>query len=136
MHVQNHVMLFSKRVANAVLHPPTVTVISLAMLALCMPSLAQDSFDLPTVTVPGVTNSSSTTEIIQGIIKYGGKFVIWSLVLASGIVYIKSTLKCVAKVRREEDGKWGDVFGEVIGGAIAVILIIALATWVVSTFLQ
>lgn len=135
MFVTNKIVPFFSRIASAPQTREALALVSLAVLAISMPTLAQDSFDLPAVTIPGVTASSSTTEIIQNIIKYGGRFVLWALVLAAGVIYIKSTIKCVAKVRRDDEGKWGEVFGEVIGGAIAVILIIALATWVTATFL-
>lgn len=106
---------------------------TLAVLAVAVvePSMAQD-FDLPSVDIAGVDTDSTATEIVVAIIKYGFQMALWLFVLIAGGVFIKNTVKSVAKVRREEEGKWGDVIGDVAGNAVVVVLTIALASWVSS----
>jgi flagellar biogenesis protein FliO len=53
-------------------------------------------------------------------------------VIAGAVVLIKNTVKEINKVRRDEDGKWGAVVGEIIGNIIALLAIIAFATWLNS----
>ncbi len=116
---------------RAVMNPKVVTALALILLAVAEPSLAAD-FDLPSVDIAGVDSDSTATEIVVAIIKYAFKMALWIFVLIAGAVFIKNTVKSVAKVRKDEDGKWGDVIGEITGNAVVVILIIALATWVSS----
>jgi hypothetical protein len=116
---------------RAVMNPKGVTSLALILVAVAEPSLAAD-FDLPSVDIAGVDSDSTATEIVVAIIKYAFKMALWIFVLIAGAVFIKNTVKSVAKVRKDEDGKWGDVIGEITGNAVVVILIIALATWVSS----
>lgn len=116
---------------RAVMKPKVVTSLALILVAVAEPSLAAD-FDLPSVDIAGVDSDSTATEIVVAIIKYAFKMALWIFVLIAGAVFIKNTVKSVAKVRKDEDGKWGDVIGEITGNAVVVILIIALATWVSS----
>lgn len=116
---------------RAVMNPKVVTALALILVAVAEPSLAAD-FDLPSVDIAGVDSDSTATEIVVAIIKYAFKMALWIFVLIAGAVFIKNTVKSVAKVRKDEDGKWGDVIGEITGNAVVVILIIALATWVSS----
>lgn len=116
---------------RAVMNPKVVTSLALILVAIAEPSLAAD-FDLPSVDIAGVDSDSTATEIVVAIIKYAFKMALWIFVLIAGAVFIKNTVKSVAKVRKDEDGKWGDVIGEITGNAVVVILIIALATWVSS----
>jgi hypothetical protein len=116
---------------RAVMNPKVVTSLALILVAVAEPSLAAD-FDLPSVDIAGVDSDSTATEIVVAIIKYAFKMALWIFVLIAGAVFIKNTVKSVAKVRKDEDGKWGDVIGEITGNAVVVILIIALATWVSS----
>lgn len=116
---------------NIVLNNPLLTLLSLVLVMCCAPAMA-DEFALPTVTMAGVTNSSSATEIITAVIKYAVKMLLWIFVVIAGVGFIKNTVKSVHKVRRDEDGKWGDVVGEITGNAIIVILAILLAAWVTN----
>ncbi len=116
---------------RAVMNPKVVTSLALILVTVAEPSLAAD-FDLPSVDIAGVDSDSTATEIVVAIIKYAFKMALWIFVLIAGAVFIKNTVKSVAKVRKDEDGKWGDVIGEITGNAVVVILIIALATWVSS----
>jgi hypothetical protein len=121
-----------KRVSNpirAVANPKVISAVALILLAVAEPSMAAD-FDLPSVDIAGVDTDSTATEIVVAIIKYAFKMALWIFVLIAGAVFIKNTVKSVAKVRKDEDGKWGDVIGEITGNAVVVILTIALATWV------
>lgn len=110
---------------------PLLAIVPVALIVCCAPSMAAE-FDLPSVTMAGVTNSSSATEIITAVIKYAVKMLLWIFVVIAGVGFIKNTVKSVHKVRRDEDGKWGDVVGEITGNAIIVILAILLAAWVTN----
>lgn len=108
---------------------PLLMFLGMALLCIAFPSHAAD-FDLPSVSIPGVTSSSSATEIIVAVLKYAVKMVLWILVLIVGVGFIKNTVKSVHKVRRDEEGKWADVIGEITGNAVVVICAILLASWV------
>lgn len=114
---------------RAITTPKAVGAVALILMAITEPSMAAD-FDLPSVDIAGVDSDSTATEIVVAIIKYAFKMALWIFVLIAGAVFIKNTVKSVSKVRKDEDGKWGDVIGEITGNAVVVILIIALATWV------
>jgi hypothetical protein len=118
-------------VKNKVMNNPILTLVSLGLVVCCAPSMAAE-FDLPTVTMAGVTSSSSATEIITAVIKYAVKMLLWIFVVIAGVGFIKNTVKSVHKVRRDEDGKWGDVVGEITGNALIVIVAILLAAWVTN----
>lgn len=112
----------------------SVRVLSLlAMMVLCIaePALAQ-TFDLPQVDIEGVDENTPPTEMVWLVFKFAVQFILWALVVISGVVLIKNVLKSIAKVRRDEDGKWGDVAAESMGNAIVVILLIALSTGVTT----
>ncbi len=111
-----------------------VTLLAMLAVSIAEPTFAQ-SFDLPTVEIDGVDENTPVSETVWAVIKYGVQFVLWVLVVIAGVVLIKNVLKSIAKVRRDEDGKWGDVVGEAMGNAIVVILLIALAT-AVTTWLN
>lgn len=127
----NRVFHFFKKTIRAVLNNPILTLVSLVLVAISAPSLAAE-FDLPAVTMPGVTNSSSATEIITAVIKYAVKMILWIFVVIAGVGFIKNTIKSVHKVRRDEEGKWGDVIGDITGNALIVIVAILLAVWVTN----
>ncbi len=116
---------------RAVANRRVIGALALIAVAIAEPSMAAD-FDLPSVDIAGVDSDSTATEIVVAIIKYAFKMALWIFVLIAGAVFIKNTVKSVAKVRKDEDGKWGDVIGEITGNAVVVILTIALATWVSS----
>jgi ribosome biogenesis protein Tsr3 len=118
------------RSARAAMSVKTLSVLALLLVAVVEPSWAQTEFALPQVDIAGVDADSTATEIVTAIIKYAFSMALWIFVLIAGAVFIKNTVKSVAKVRKDEDGKWGDVIGEITGNAVVVILIIALATWV------
>lgn len=112
----------------------SVRVLSLlAMMVLCVaePALAQ-TFDLPQVDIDGVDENTPVTETVWLVFKFAVQFILWALVVISGVVLIKNVLKSIAKVRRDEDGKWGDVAAESMGNAVVVILLIALSTGVTT----
>ena len=96
---------------------------------LCDGAIAAD-FDLPAVNVPGVSGNSDPVDIFVAIFKFIIKIVLWLAAIIGGLILVKNTAKSINKVRREEDGKWGDVVGEVVGNVIVVIAIIAFATWI------
>ncbi len=131
-------MLFYKNVSNffnktirAILNNPLLTLVSLLLLAISVPSLAAE-FDLPAVNMPGVTNSSSAIEIIVAVVKYIVKMILWIFVVIAGVGFIKNTIKSVHKVRRDEEGQWGAVVGDITGNAAIVIVAILLAVWVTN----
>lgn len=127
---ENHTSAVKGALARLANHP-LLTLLGMALLCLAFPSHAAD-FDLPTVTIPGVTSSSSATEIITMVIKYAVKMILWILVVIVGVGFIKNTVKSVHKVRRDEEGKWADVVGEITGNAVVVICTILLAAWVTN----
>lgn len=110
---------------------PYIFLVGMMLLCVAFPSHAAD-FDLPTVSIPNVTSSSSATEIITAVIKYAVKMILWILVVIVGVGFIKNTVKSVHKVRRDEEGKWADVVGEITGNAVVVICTILLAAWVTN----
>lgn len=110
---------------------PYILFVGMMLLCVAFPSHAAD-FDLPTVSIPNVTSSSSATEIITAVIKYAVKMILWILVVIVGVGFIKNTVKSVHKVRRDEEGKWADVVGEITGNAVVVICTILLAAWVTN----
>lgn len=112
------------RIANS----PLLTLVGVVLLFISLPSHAD--FELPTVSIPGITNSSSGIEIVIALIKYVVKMVLWVLVVLVGAGCIKNIIKSVHKVRRDEEAKWADVIGEIIGNVVIVITVILLAGWV------
>lgn len=80
--------------------------------------------------IDGVDENTPVTEKVWLIAKFAVQFVLWALVIFSGVTLVKNILKSIAKARREEDGKWGEVAGEAIGNSVVVILIIALSSGV------
>lgn len=106
-----------------------LSVMAMLAVAVVEPTMAAE-FDLPSVDIAGVDADSTASEIVVAIIKYAFKMALWIFVLIAGAIFIKNTIKSVAKVRREEEGKWGDVISDVAGNAIVVVLTIALASWV------
>ena len=127
----NKVSDFFNKTIRVVLNNPFLTLVSLLLVVISSPSLAAE-FDLPSVTIPGVTSSSSTIEIITAIAKYTVKLLLWLYVVYSGLGFIKNTVKSVHKVRRDEEGKWSDVAGDIVGNALIVIVVILFATWVTN----
>lgn len=105
------------------------TLLAFAVLTIAEPTFAQ-TFDLPSVDIDGVDENTPVTEKVWLIAKFAVQFVLWALVIFSGVTLVKNILKSIAKARREEDGKWGEVAGEAIGNSVVVILIIALSSGV------
>jgi hypothetical protein len=128
---ENTVIEVGNRTRRLLFKNHLLTTLAVVLVATSVSSLAGE-FDLPSVTMAGVTNSSSATEIITAVIKYAVKMVLWIFVVIAGVGFIKNTVKSVHKVRRDEDGKWGDVIGEITGNALIVIVAILLAVWVTN----
>lgn len=103
--------------------------LGLAAVSIAEPTFAQ-TFDLPSVDIDGVDENTPVTEKVWLIAKFAVQFVLWALVIFSGVTLVKNILKSIAKARREEEGKWGEVAGEAIGNSVVVILIIALSSGV------
>lgn len=129
MQLFKNVVTQSRSLLRSFLNFKVMSLLAFALVAIAQPSMAAD-FDLPSVDIAGVDTDSTATEIVIAIIKYAFKMALWIFVIIAGAVFIKNTVKSVAKVRKDEDGKWGDVIGEITGNAVVVILTIALATWV------
>ncbi len=119
----------SIRVIGKSLSLRAFVLLGLAAVSIAEPSFAQ-TFDLPSVDIDGVDENTPVTEKVWLIAKFAVQFVLWALVIFSGVTLVKNILKSIAKARREEDGKWGEVAGEAIGNSVVVILIIALASGV------
>ncbi len=103
--------------------------LGLAAVSIAEPTFAQ-TFDLPSVDIDGVDENTPVTEKVWLIAKFAVQFVLWAVVIFSGVTLVKNILKSIAKARREEEGKWGEVAGEAIGNSVVVILIIALSSGV------
>jgi len=127
----NNISALGQTSKKTILTNRILSLCPLLFILLCAPSIAAE-FDLPSVSIPGVTSSSSTIEIIVQMIKYMVKMLLWIFVVIAGVGFIKNTVKSVHKVRRDEEAKWADVVGEITGNAAIVILAILLATWVTS----
>ena len=97
-----------------------------------LPAFAADSsdFKMPTVTLPGASEDSDPVDMAINTFKFMGQMVMWVLVLIAGFVVVKNIVKSVNKVRRDEEGQWGAVVGDIIGNVVFLVLLIALATWV------
>lgn len=119
----------SIRVMGKFLPIRAYTLLAFAVLTIAEPTFAQ-TFDLPSVDIDGVDENTPVTEKVWLIAKFAVQFVLWALVIFSGVTLVKNILKSIAKARREEDGKWGEVAGEAIGNSVVVILIIALSSGV------
>lgn len=127
----NNISVLGQTSKKTILTNRILSLCPLLFILVCAPSIAAE-FDLPSVSIPGVTSSSSTIEIIVQMIKYMVKMLLWIFVVIAGVGFIKNTVKSVHKVRRDEEAKWADVVGEITGNAAIVILAILLATWVTS----
>jgi hypothetical protein len=97
-----------------------------------LPAFAADSsdFKMPSVTLPGASEDSDPVDMAINTFKFMGQMVMWVLVLIAGFVVVKNIVKSVNKVRRDEEGQWGAVVGDIIGNVVILVFLIALATWV------
>lgn len=87
-------------------------------------------FDLPQVdAISGLDGKKDPMSMFYIIIKYVVKVILWLSVIGAAVVLIKNVVKEINKVRRDEDGKWGAVVGEVVGNIVALLCVIAFATW-------
>lgn len=126
-----HKCVTSCKALGDVLSLRALSLLVVAALCITEPAFAQ-TFDLPTVDIDGVDENTPVTETVWLVFKFAVQFILWALVVIAGVVLIKNVLKSIAKVRRDEDGKWGDVAAESMGNAIVVILLIALSTGVTT----
>ena len=74
-------------------------------------------------------------EIFFLIFRYLGQGVLWLFMIGVSFVMIKNVIKSVNKVRKDEDTKWADVVGDIVGNAVVVVIVIAFGLWV-NTFLE
>lgn len=96
-------------------------------------ALAQDdAFRMPTATIPGVSDDSNTADMVINLFKYAGLFVIWVLVILMGFVLVKNVIKSIHKARRDEETKWAEVIGDIIGNALVMLLVVVLASWLTT----
>jgi hypothetical protein len=115
------------------LRAPYLRYAVLMFAALFMQQTMAADFDLPKVdAISGLDGKKDPMSMIAIIIKYAVRVLLWLAVIAGAVVLIKNTVKEINKVRRDEDGKWGAVVGEIIGNIIALLAIIAFATWLNS----
>jgi hypothetical protein len=97
-------------------------------------ALAQenDAFRMPTATIPGVTEDSNTADMVINLFKYAGLAVMWILVILMGVVLVKNIIKSVNKVRRDEETKWADVLGDILGNALVMLIVVVFAGWLTT----
>lgn len=102
-----------------------------AFFTVMMLSTLSYAQELPTIdSVDGLDpENSDPVDMFMVVFNYGATIVLWLFVVVIAFVMIKNIIKSINKVRRDEDGKWGDVVGEIIGNAVVVIVVIAFATW-------
>ncbi len=87
---------------------------------------------MPTATIPGVSDDSNTADMVINLFKYAGLFVIWVLVILMGFVLVKNVIKSIHKARRDEETKWAEVIGDIIGNALVMLLVVVLASWLTT----
>lgn len=97
-------------------------------------AVAQDdsTFRMPTATIPGVDEESNTADMVINLFKYVGLAVMWVLVILMGVVLVKNIIKSVNKVRRDEETKWADVLGDILGNAFVTLIVVVLASWLTT----
>lgn len=95
-------------------------------------SLAQVVFNNPEVAVTGLDGNQDPMQIFFIVFRYLGQGVIWLIMILTSFVMLKNIMKSINKVRRDEDGKWAEVVGDVVGNVVIMVLIIALGLWVNS----
>jgi len=93
-----------------------------------------DTITLPEeIEIDGVEEDSNIIEIIIAVVRVLAVIVIWIIVIAVGISFMKNILASVNKVMnsRGQDGgtKWGDVVGDILGNAFILIIIFAFAIY-------
>lgn len=110
------------------------TIIAVQTGGLSTTALAQndDTFRMPTATIPGVSDDSNTADMVVNLFKYAGLLVLWVFVIVMGIVLVKNIIKSINKVRRDEETKWADVIGDIIGNALGMLLVVVLASWLTT----
>ncbi len=110
------------------------TAIALQTSALSSTAFAQedDAFRMPTATIPGVTEDSNTADMVINLFKYAGLAVMWILVILMGVVLVKNIIKSVNKVRRDEETKWADVLGDILGNALVMLIVVVFASWLTT----
>jgi hypothetical protein len=106
-------------------------VVALQVGAMGMPVFAADqTFDMPTVTIPGAGEDADPVDLAVSGFRFMGQMVLWVLVLIAGFVVVKNIVKSVNKARKDEDAQWGAVVGDILGNVVFLVLLIAIATWV------
>lgn len=110
------------------------TAIALQVGGLSPVTLAQDdgAFRMPTATIPGVSDDSNTADMVINLFKYAGLAVMWILVILMGVVLVKNIIKSVNKVRRDEETKWADVLGDILGNALVMLIVVVFASWLTT----
>jgi hypothetical protein len=115
------------------LRAPWLRYAVLICATLCVQQALAADFDLPKVdAVTGLDGKKDPMSMIAVLIKFVVKVVLWILVIGAAVVVIKNIVKEVNKVRRDEEGKWGAVVGDIIGNISALLATIAFSTWVNS----
>jgi hypothetical protein len=101
-----------------------------AQVALAAQSHAQADFKMPTVDLPGVDADSDPVDMFVQAFKFLGQMIMWVFVVVAGFVVVKNIIKSINKVRRDEEGQWGAVVGEIIANVFVLVFLIVVATWV------
>jgi hypothetical protein len=135
--MQNTVQLLQKNTTRAwdnfvsALRAPWVSYAIFIFAALCVQQATAADFDLPKVdAVTGLDGKKDPMTMIAVLIKFIVKVVLWIFVVGAAVVVVKNIVKEINKVRRDEDGKWGAVVGDIIGNIAALLATIAFSTWI------
>lgn len=89
-------------------------------------------YDLPKVSVPGVSSSDDPLKQGTSLMKYGIKIILWGAVIFTSVYILRNIIKEINKVRRSEEGKWSDITGELLGNVMFLLGVIILGTWLNS----
>ena len=95
---------------------------------------AQD-INIPQVNIDGIDEDSTGDEIVVTIIKYVARIGIWAMMLAAGIVALKTILKSWNEQKQNDQGRWGAVMTDSIASVVMAVGVIAIGIWVL-TFLD
>lgn len=125
----NNVLNVMKKKKNALVNKAVLVAGSLQLALLSGASHAQDEFNMPTVAVPGADEGGDPVALAFAIFKWIALGAVWIFIILAGLSLLKNILKSVNKVRRDEEAKWTEVIGDIVGNAVVVVAIIAFGSW-------
>jgi hypothetical protein len=139
----NHI--FSRQsITNELLHQikiranlwsPMAKMLAIFMVMLGANQAWAASFDTPGVsTVDGLQDAEDPGDMIKVIGIWVLQVISWIVALVTGLVVMKNVGKSIAKVHRDEDAKWGNVIGEIVGNIVVFLFVLGFVVWMNAQF--